>query len=337
MWIAKPISALTELEVRLWAEIEGELPLAQSLSWAHATQAVGGRAFLVFSPDEKVGGIVFSTSSDLAFGGQYECINGPYLQWDNPETSPRQLATFVMAAAKLSPHFRSIRIKPRWLTGEVARRCAHLPIEIFSQTGASTVVVPLLSDVGAQFTRLSARLRRSLKICQKEAVQTTWEPFVSQLSRFGEEKKFTVPALAWFEAWYGTAKFWLATARKNEDPDSAAENGDKINSSYSPGAGVTSPLATAQILVCLHGATAYYLFGYEKRNDSVHSALSVSAAAHWEAMRQSRLLGAKNYDLNGYLLDAEPTHPYFGVTRFKDQFAGQIVRYEVPEFRVDLG
>ncbi|MEO5969717.1 MAG: hypothetical protein ABIQ95_07290, partial [Bdellovibrionia bacterium] len=114
MWIAKPIAQLSENEQIQWEKIS-ERPLSQTLAWARAINAVSGKAYLVFSPEEKVGGIIFgmpvtSNSNDERI--RFECINGPLLNWDNSEMAPRQLATFALATSKLEPNFHSLSLRP---------------------------------------------------------------------------------------------------------------------------------------------------------------------------------------------------------------------------------
>jgi len=202
MWIAKDIQSLTNQEINLWSSIAKDLPLAQNLSWARAIAALGGKTFLVFSPDEGVGGMVFSTSTDGA-QGKYDCVNGPYLHWDNVQSAPRQLATFIMATAKLSDGFKSLSIKPRWQLGDMERRTSYLPVEVFDRSTTSTLVVPLSPSPEIQFAALAPRMRRTLSICKKEKIQTSWSPFNSDLadqfvvgmSNFGQKKHFTVPGV----------------------------------------------------------------------------------------------------------------------------------------------
>src|SRR5690606_29755863 len=100
-------------------------------------------AFLVFSPDEQVGGIVFSTQDPTLRGIRYECVNGPHLDWDHPQLCPRQLATFAMAVSKLSGSFQSLSIRPRWEQRHTANRLRILPISPFNQTHAATLIVAL--------------------------------------------------------------------------------------------------------------------------------------------------------------------------------------------------
>ena len=78
----------------------------------------------------------------------------------------------------------------------------------------------------------------------------------------------------------------------------------------------------------------HYLFGYEKRISPLRSAISTAASAQWEALMHCASAGIRKYDLNGYVVDAERDHPYYGVCQFKKQFAGQVIKYEIPEFLI---
>ncbi len=334
MWIAKPVGRLTKDEIAVWSHLEVLLPLSQTLSWAHAIEAVSGRAFLVFSPDEGVGGIVFDAGSKEG-RIRFECVNGPHLSWDDPSRAPRQFATFCMAVAQLDKQFSSLSIKPRWARNEIQQRLRILPLEAFRKSNASTVIIPIQSSLETQFLSLSSRMRRTLQLGKKNQVVSTAEKltpdllknFVLQLASFGATKGFTVPTYAWFEAFtslsaaprVGTSQlsFWLISSRKFGEANSG-----KLQS-------------LSQILVCRHANRAHYLFGYEVRSNDLRSAISTSAAAQWEALSQCALLGVESYDLNGYMVNATPEHPYFGVTRFKDQFAGRVLEYEIPEFVIE--
>ena len=326
MWIAKPLNALNDQEIIAWQALEPYLPLAQTLAWGRAIQAVAGQVFLIFNPEEKVGGLVFVGSENR---DHFECVNGPHLHWDNAEAIPRQLATFAMAVSRLNPKFKSLSLRPRWVQGEGEERVPLLPIPLFKQTQAATWIVPLQNSSDAQFQFLSRRLQRTLKLTQKAGVEVFWEkvtldrlaPFVNGLRKFGASHYFTVPPQTWFNALTQTASlpglgFWLATAQK------------KISD---------STVAFSQLLVCIHGDTAHYLFGYEQRPVELKSSISTSAAAHWEALERCREAGLKKYDLNGYILDVQPDNPYYGVCQFKAQFSGHAICYDVPEFLIQSG
>jgi lipid II:glycine glycyltransferase (peptidoglycan interpeptide bridge formation enzyme) len=331
MWIAKPIQALTEDERSAWNAIETEAPLSQTLAWANAIQAVSGRSFLVFSPDEMVGGIVFcATPKSSQEGSHLECVNGPILNWDNPHAVTRQFATFAMAASKLDRNFRSLSLKPRWESSQTDQRLSLLPISPTARVQAATLVVPIKKSENEQFQSFHSRMRRTLSTTWKTQIETSWErvtadlltQFVPALSDFGKRNSFSVPPLPWFLRLTQTSEgsssqskqFWLATSVKHDNH---------------------SVVSKTQVLIWLKGNRAYYLFGYENRASELKSSISTSAAAQWEVIRQCSRNEILNYDLNGYLIDASPNHPYYGVCRFKEQFAGQVIQYDHPEFLIE--
>jgi hypothetical protein len=330
MWIAKPIHALTQEEKDSWLALEQNLPLSQTLNWAGAIEAISGQSYLVFSPDEKVGGLVFGIQDSPGAGIRFECVNGPHLHWDNPQVAPRQFATFAMAVAQLSKRFHSLSLRPRWESHLTETRLRSLPIAPFAQTRAATSIVALQKTKKAQFDSLTQRMRRTLATTWKHRVETHWQKvtpelldhFVPKMIDFGASRGFTVPPQSWFQTLMlptnstsrQPPRFFIATSKKSLD-----QNVD----------------SSSQILVCIHGNKAYYLFGHETRNAQLKASVSTSASAHFESLLQCSAEGAHAYDLNGYLVNTDPAHPYYGVCRFKDQFAGKVVQYDVPEFVIN--
>jgi hypothetical protein len=329
MWIAKPIQHLSKDERKAWMALEKDLPLAQTLCWARAIQAVSGMPYLVYSPDEKVGGIVFSSFPSLSGGVDFECINGPHLHWNNPRNVPRQFATFAMAVSKLDRRFASLRMKPRWESPATHQWLQYLPISPFHQTQAATLKIPIQANRETQFQTLTPRLKRTLTQTWKLKVETAWKratpqllsQFVPEMGAFSSQRGFTIPPLSWFlalieplsESTPDSPSFWIVRSQTQEKENQGS---------------------TTELLVCLQGSQAYYLFGYEKRMGQLKSSVSTSATAQWEALLQCNSHGIQTYDLNGYVIDAAPQHPYYGVCRFKEQFAGTIVQYDIPEFLV---
>ena len=322
MWIAKPISQITKEEQEIWLSIEADLPLAQTLTWARATQTITDKTFLIFSPDERVGGIVFCLKQKD--GSHYECTNGPHLNWEVPSQSTRQLATFASAVLKIDPHFQSLVMRPRWLKGQLEERKNQLPIPISFQSESATLVIPVQDTPGEQFALLTKRLKRTLNSAWLKKVQSRVEvmdlehlqSFYPNLKNFSLKRGFVVPPKSWFSALLQNSSqagpnFWLITAGW---PD------------------LSSPSASlAQILICERKHVAHYLFGFEIRHE-MPSALSISAIAHWEALLLCQKRQIANYDLNGQVVGADKDHVYFGVSQFKSQFAGKLIEYESPEF-----
>ncbi|MEO5970588.1 MAG: peptidoglycan bridge formation glycyltransferase FemA/FemB family protein, partial [Bdellovibrionia bacterium] len=223
----------------------------------------------------------------------------------------------------------SLSLRPRWTDSTVRNRLSILPIEAAEQCFADTLILKLRSSKAEQFEALSHRMQRTLSRSWESPIQTKWEKLSSSLLRqfvpgitaFSSTRGFAIPPLTWFQAltqepkiqspW--TPSFWLVTSEKQEKS-------------------VTQALT--QILICQMGKEAHYLFGYENRLPGLRSAISTSATAHWEAITQCARMGIETYDFNGYMKESQPEDPYFGVCEFKKQFAGEIVRYVVPEFRI---
>jgi hypothetical protein len=341
MWIAKPTQSLALSERAAWgntlsrfAAMGEEVPLAQTLAWARAIDSVSGTSYLVFDPEEMVGGIVFSIESQPGAAGTFECINGPIIDWDNAANVSRQIATFAMAVSKLSSSFRSLSLKPRWREDKTENRINNLPIEKFSETQAATLKVVIQGNSDQQRCAFSPRLRRTLSISERANIGVSVESpskinlssFVPSLSKFALKKGFSVPPIDWFNS--------LA---QNSDDGSSQIFGESLNLSIirSKFRNHSETLVgEAAILVATLGTTAHYLFGWEERTPQLRSAISLSALAHWQTMQDCIQSNVHTYDLNGYVSEVNEGHPYAGVCRFKEQFGGQVLRYRVPEFRI---
>ncbi len=334
MWIAKPLDALNREERTAWcntlrvrAQRGGDgAPLSQTLSWARAIQGAALSAYLVFSPDELTGGVVFA--SPLRGGLRFECINGPLLDWDEPQKSVRQLATFATAVSRLDSRFVSLMISPRWQEGTLAKRLLSLPLDAQADSRAATLVLPLDRSPQEVEKSFNSRLRRTLAKCDRSKVRAEWRPvsqenlrgFHDKMVIFAHRKGFAVPPISWFEG--------LLSPESPDDPATEvpefwfASAWDEITG------------AQAQLMIAFHAREAHYLFGFENRPAGGRSGVSPAAAAHRLAIRQSIEAGMVCYDFNGYVEHPEVGNPYAGVCEFKAQFGGKIHRYEIPHFEI---
>ena len=326
MWIAKPLGALSRAEKTLALEREG-VPLSQTFHWQNAAQASGARCYLVLHTDRKVGGFVHSWDDEA-----FECVNGPLLNWDSPESIAGEFAAFAHAVSRLSPSFRSMTLAPRWEGREcLQRRLSLLPVESTAVDQASTWVVPVDASAFDQFERTSPRMRRTLARAQKAGLcvefldvnEARLEAFVQGAQRFGEGKGFFVPSLKWFKA------LALPGAESSSDGSLSLAGEEKMSFQI-----VKSFVGgdETQLLVAFTRRSAHYLFGYDVRSSS--SRLSTAATAHFQILEVCRMLGVSGYDLNGYTDPRDLSHPYAGVSQFKSQLGGYEVQFFCPRFEI---
>ncbi len=317
MWIAKPLAALTSNELLAWSRASKTAPIAQTLDWGRAIAAVGASPYLVFSPEENVGGLVFSADRR-----SFECINGPLLSWDSPSSAPRQLATFAMAVSKLAPTFSSLTLRPRWNSERAEQRLRGLPIQPSKTDHAATWVVPVAPTHAKQESGFTRRFKRTLRHSLNASAEIVWvplestdapelAPFVEKLRVFSKAHQFSAPDLPWFKALIGTRdalRFFHLSARTRD--------------------------RSTQLLIASHGPRAHYLFGFDEASQTAESKISTAALAHVRALEELRKLGVREYDLNGFAEGLEPGDAYFGVCEFKRGLGGAIERYTQPVFEI---
>jgi len=80
----------------------------------------------------------------------------------------------------------------------------------------------------------------------------------------------------------------------------------------------------AGIIVAFYGGRATYLYGAssnEKRN------LMPAYALQWEAIKQAKDLGCREYDFFGIPPTHDKSHPMHGLFQFKTGFGGEIHHY----------
>lgn len=326
MWIAKALNTLDSSELEAWRSIQSQraAPLAQTLGWARALQTTGASVYLVFSPDEGVGGVLFDSGSAL------ECINGPVLDWQDANRCMRQMATFVMAASRFQSSASQVVLQPRWMLTDSIEWLSHIPMEPFSSEVASTLILDTWVDDPTHWGRdFSKRLQRTLRLTHQAGVNFRWqevrseddlEDFPEKMRSFGKQKGFYVPSRDWFlklvTGGEGCLQGYLACAQYSNQ----------------------NHRARSEIFVGVTGQMAYFLFGCESREGNVRSSMSPSAWAHYQTGLRVAELGCHHYDLNGFVREsaAKSGHTYAGVCEFKKQFGGQIVDYFSPRWVIDL-
>jgi lipid II:glycine glycyltransferase (peptidoglycan interpeptide bridge formation enzyme) len=78
----------------------------------------------------------------------------------------------------------------------------------------------------------------------------------------------------------------------------------------------------AGIIVAYYGETATYLYGASRNHKR---SLMPAYALQFRAMQRAREHGCRSYDMFGIPPDPDPSHPMYGLYRFKTGFGGSIV------------
>ena len=79
--------------------------------------------------------------------------------------------------------------------------------------------------------------------------------------------------------------------------------------------------ALAAMFLTISGQRGTYLYG---ASSSVHRNYMATYALQWEAMKLARANGCREYDLFGISPNPNPSHPLYGLYRYKSGFGGEI-------------
>lgn len=80
-----------------------------------------------------------------------------------------------------------------------------------------------------------------------------------------------------------------------------------------------TPLAAMFLVLSAHRAT--YLYG---TSSSLQRNLMPTYALQWKAMQLAKASGCKEYDMFGISPNLNPSHPMYGLYKFKQGFGGEI-------------
>ena len=324
-WIAKPIHELS-IEDRLnWNRIQAdrykegwEIPLAQTLAWAEASQTLGARAYALFNSERRYTAIILAKANTQKTGIEFECVNGPLINWDTFDTA-QEFAVLAQKISELHPRFESLSFLPRWLEENHLIRRSRIPFEIFQSMRASTLLLKLPTSTEEVTKLYSSRLQRTVTRSKREPHLTyDWREvnpqeiaeFAPRMAYFGKKMGFAIPPVSWFLSLH------QATHR------------DTSLRLYL--ASVESSRAGAHHCIATWQNQAHYLFGHSWRESPCPAAFSPAALAHDLSLRQLIQIGITEYDLNG---DSNERH-YATVHEFKSQFNAERINYWIPEFRI---
>ncbi|MEM5946975.1 peptidoglycan bridge formation glycyltransferase FemA/FemB family protein [Spirochaetia bacterium 38H-sp] len=176
-----------------------------------------------------------------------------------------------------------------------------------------TVILDLNYSEEELLSAMHKKTRYNIRLAKKKGVRIAVLPY---------EQYFD----AWYELYLETAKrdkisihskeyykklFWLA------------ENWEGLTPSlFLLGAFYGNKLLAGNI-VSFYGDTATYLYG---ASSNEHRNIMPTYLLQWETIKMAREAGLKHYDLYGIPPAPDPSHPMYGLYRFKTGFGGKTVK-----------
>lgn len=177
-------------------------------------------------------------------------------------------------------------------------------------TVADTLIIDLSRMEEEIFSNMKPKTRYNIRLAQRKGVRVFSAPlemlplFYTLYLQTAKRNRFTPASYRHFSVLFSTValnhglpEIFLLFATKNQD-------------------------ILAGAIITISGQKAIYLFGAsanEQRN------LMGPYVLHWEAIRLVREKGCLTYDMGAVSPVPEPTHPFYGMHRFKTGFGGKII------------
>ena len=325
-----PRSAAVVLDERLLSDLKGGSNLLQSGFWGAFKGDFGWtpRGFRWRSGDGDGTILVLERRFPLA-GGLAYVPHGPELPGG---VDPAGVTGFLSSLAEaLRPRLSSncfvLRCDLRGGTrGPIARArslaappglSAPLKRAPYRVQPPDTVVVDLTRDDEAVLAGMHKKTRYNIRLAARKGVEVRrfrGEDAAAQLGR-------------WYELYRQTGErdgIALHPERYYRRFLDAASKGGSDGPSVSLYLAEHDGELLAGIIVVRMGHRATYMYG---ASSDVKRELMPNHLLQWEAMRDARAEGAREFDLFGIPPADDPTHPMHGLWRFKTGFGGEIRHY----------
>ncbi|MFA7358499.1 MAG: peptidoglycan bridge formation glycyltransferase FemA/FemB family protein [Bacteroidales bacterium] len=178
----------------------------------------------------------------------------------------------------------------------------------FNNLPSSTVFLDISKEPEALLSGMKAKTRYNIRLSQKKDLQ---------IRSIGLEN---------IEVWY---ELYRETTARNRLYLNNIEYFEAVLKAKTQQAQTTVQLllaewqgkALAALFLVISGNRGSYLYG---ASSSEHRKLMPTYALQWEAMMRSKKLGCTQYDMFGIAPSPDPSHPLYGLYKFKTGFGGRI-------------
>ncbi|MFA6523823.1 MAG: peptidoglycan bridge formation glycyltransferase FemA/FemB family protein [Candidatus Peribacteraceae bacterium] len=199
----------------------------------------------------------------------------------------------------------------------------------------ATRILDLTQPEEALLAQMHQKGRYNIKVAEKHGVRVEEskdiDAFYALLKETGGRDAFGIKPKTHYEAFLKELPgsfLLLAYAAQNDSVRPSPGTG--------VGMGANSPgykEALAGLLGIIWNGTGVYYYG---ASSYAHRALMAPYLLQWEAMKRCKALGCVSYDLLGISPPGAPqSHPWTGVSAFKEKFGGTVVTYP-PEQQIVL-
>lgn len=289
-----------------WDLVAGQCAEAgfmQSSAWAAFKRSEGFESKLLglFVRGELIGG---ASLLEYPKSGIAICPGGPVLPWHNLEfcrIALRDLATTQRKQGRIT-----LRIEPHLQMPRpgILRNWVRSPIDLAPK---DTLFVDLAEDDETRLARMHPKGRYNLRLAWKHDIKVETFDDVASVRTFYALFEESAMRNDFFAEPIG---FFLNLASALF-PSRMAE---VVVASH-------DGVVLAAMILVYYGRRATYLYG----GSASHSRKFMpNFALHWEAMRLARARGCQEYDLYGIDPFGRPNHLYAGISRFKQQWGGEV-------------
>jgi len=303
---------LQPVEVDSLDRLAGSHPLSgfmQSSFWAEFKSAEGYEVTRLGlkSGREFVGGATLLRYEATGEPSFVLCPEGPVLDWEDPAGIKMALRALV-EIAKGMPNTLGLRIEPHLPTPlpSVLRNWADAPTDL---SPCDTLMLDLRLDETQLLAKAHPKCRYNIHIAEVRGVEVSISrdlelvhAFYDLLTETSIRTGFFIEPLGFF-----LNLFSILFKSGAGDLFLAKHEGKLL----------------AAILVVYFGRRATYLYG---ASSSIDRNLMPAYALHRAAMREARQRGCIEYDFYGVDAFERRDHLYAGITRFKKQWGGTVVR-----------
>ena len=326
-----------------------ESGIMQSSTWAALKKRQGLQVchLIILEGQEIIGGAIAYASAHKSGLGILWVPEGPVLSWADSQNAEQCFNLLLSEFERLAPEYScmAVRLEPRIRirrenstdTGSrLFKSMSRAPVDLIP---SETIYLDLSENLDDLLSRMHEKARYNIKLSARKGVrvrtlQSEEDLFVfyALMKEASLRGDFFLEPMEFFQSLYKS----LAESGNALAPRSSDALALGSSDALAPGSAGGSP-AFGQIYFAEHEGDVLgtlFVVNYGKRSTYLYGCVSLQKrnlmagyALQWQAIRDAKLAGSLQYDFYGYDSSGSPSHPYFGFSKFKSQFSGELVQF----------